>query len=61
MVRRCLSGGAPTPTSEVTDAQAAVLKRYGSEALTMDERNQELLWEASEAAIGDSFFPQAKL
>ena len=45
----------------MTDAQAAVLERYGSEALTMDERNQELLWEASEAAIGDSFFPQAKL
>ena len=58
---KCLSGGAPTPTTDVTEAQAAVLQRYGSEALTMNVANQDTLWEASEAAVRASFFGGAKL
>lgn len=43
---KCMTGGVPTPTSK------AMAKRFQHEKLTMSESNREILWKASEAAIG---------
>ena len=43
---KCMTGGRPTPTSD------HIREKFENEALTMDVGNRELLWEASEAAVG---------
>lgn len=43
---RCMTAGVPTPSTEF------IAKRFQHEKLTMDERNRDVLWRASEAAVG---------
>jgi NAD(P)-dependent dehydrogenase (short-subunit alcohol dehydrogenase family) len=43
---KCMTGGKPTPSSEF------IASKFENEQLTMHPPNREVLWEASEAAVG---------